>query len=462
MLLGDDCMYVLVKDNALSHARIESAQKCLSDANDRLISLMTELGIEKLGMASYGNSIATGFSYNDSIIPLLKRNEDLIKKCEEMGIKLELFAYSRAQDNADVHAGRKIIKNTTQEENNAYVRKDYLSEQEGMFAGYYKRKNEIKDILAGKIDKSKFVRTVKKFLNINKPPRALKQEERTALEQELSRLNKKIERIKETTEKYYPEKVEDDKGARDFIDQKGVELANIIVYNPYTGSFLDNWTRNGENKDITKSFVPDENDIDRNLANIFQANPHTQVYVCGMPYLLKTKLSNLRNKKLKEICSKYPNCIYVEPVPQNLLYRDKDGDFCVDIHYSDDEYLNLLTNVVNSIADNYEFLKAYAEFISFFDELHDKNNKNQIYEELRAQYGDITNEFKNEYIFNTSDEFLNDFFSKHHFTSEQLKEILNYFKVKYCTLFHQYIPKFKDSVVQRSFEQTVEPAKSKK
>lgn len=455
-------MYVLVKNNELNHTLIESAQKRLSAANDRLLSLMKNLGIEKLDMASYGNSIATGFSYNDSIIPLLKRNEGLIKKCEEMGINLELFAYSRAQDNADVHTGRKILRNTTQEENNAYVRKDYLSEHEGMFAGYYRRKKDIEDILAGKIDKSKFVRKIKKFLNINKPPKALKQKDRDILEQELLRLNRKIERIKEATEKYYPEKVENDKGARDFIDQKGERLANIIVYNPYTGSFLDNWTRNGENKDITKSFVPDEIDIDRNLANIFQSNPHTQVYVCGMPYLLNTKISNLRNKKLKEICSKYPNCIYVEPVPQNLLYRDKDGDFCVDIHYSDDEYLNLLTNVVNSIADNYEFLKAYAEFISFFDELHDKNNKNQIYEELQAQYGDITNEFKNEYIFNTSDKFLNEFFAKYHFTSEQLKEIMDYFKVKYCTLFHQYIPKFKDSVVQRSFEQAGESAKSKK
>ena len=448
-------MYVLIKDNVLNHARIESAQKRLSNANDRLINLIKRLGIDKLDMASFGNSIGTGFSMNDSIIPLLKRNKDLIEKCEKMDIKLDLFGYARAQDNADVHTGRKIIKNTTQSEINAYIRKDYLSEQEGMFAGYYKRKNEIMDILDGRIDKSKFTRIVKKLLNINKPPKVLTSRDIDELKQELSNLDKKIERIRETTEKYYPNSVENDKGVRDFIEQKRQGMANIIIYNSYTGSFLDNWTRDGENKDIKKSFVFDEENIKNNLMNIFEINPHTQVYVCGMPYLLNTKIPNLRNKKLKEICGKIPNCIYVEPVFQNLLYRDKDGDFCVDIHYNDDEYLNLLTNVVNSIVDNYEFLMAFSEFISFFDELHDKNNKNQIYEELQVKHGDITNEFKNEYIFKMSDEFLNEFFTKYRFTSEQLKEIMDYFKVKYCTLFHQYIPKFKDEIIQSCFDQAI-------
>ena len=73
-------MFTLIKNNDNNGVRIKNAQEKLYDYNTLFIDLMKNRGINKVNLTSIGNSIATGFSINDSLVPLLKRNEDLINR----------------------------------------------------------------------------------------------------------------------------------------------------------------------------------------------------------------------------------------------------------------------------------------------------------------------------------------------------------------------------------------------
>jgi len=122
IIIVGDFMFTLIKNNDNNGVGIKNAQEKLYDYNTLFIDLMKNRGINKVNLTSIGNSIATGFSFNDSLVPLLKRNEDLINRCN---FDLNLRGYARAQDNCDSKTFHYLNSNITQTEINAYVKNDY-------------------------------------------------------------------------------------------------------------------------------------------------------------------------------------------------------------------------------------------------------------------------------------------------------------------------------------------------
>lgn len=434
-------MFTLVKNNDCNGAKVELAQKSLSEVNTQFIELMNKNGVKNVNLSSFGNSIATGFSFNDSLIPLLKRNEDLVERAD---FDLNLRAYSRAQDNCDGKTFHYLNSNITQAEINKYVRNDYLSETVGMFKGLFKKRKKILEVLDGTREKNKIVGLFKKVFKISSSPKSLTQAEIKKLNDELLYLDGKISDIKSVVEKYYPLEVQNDIGMNDLIKQCDSDLANIVVYSGFTGSFLDNITRGGQHK-LLGGFKIDEDDIKTSLKKIYDDNPNTQVYLCGMPNITGINVVYLENRKLKKLCKEFPNCVYVGPTPQHLLYS-KDGKLSIDIHYNNDEYLNFNRNIMQAIVNNYEFLKAFTYFDLFFKKLHDDNGSNKIDEEIISKYGETSDELRKDYITRISETFFEDFFENNSLSSKQLKIVLNYYKEKYCSDFFINVSGFKSQV----------------
>lgn len=441
-------MFTLIKNNDNNGVSIDLAQKKLYKVNSRFIKLMNDRGIKKVNLTSIGNSIATGFSLNDSLVPLLKRNEDLVNRAS---FDLKLRAYARAQDNSDGKIFHYLNSNITQAEINKYVRNDYLSETVGMFKGLFKKRKKILEVLDGTREKNKIVGLFKKALKINDDSKTLTKAEIKKLNDELLYLDDKISDIKSVVEKYYPLEVQNDIGLNDLIKQDESELANIVVYNGFTGSFLDNWSRKGpfRHTGVIKlgTFKIDEKDMYASLKKIYDDNPNTQVYLCGMPNITGINLVDIENKKLKKLCKEFPNCVYVAPSPQHFLYS-KDGKIFVDIHYNDEEYLDLNKNIMKAIVNNFDFLKSFVKFDLFFKQLHDADDTNKVDEKIINQYGKTSPELRSNYFNKKASDFCEKFFEENFFTSDQLKVILDYYKVKYCSDYYVNVSKYKKQVIE--------------
>lgn len=381
-------MFKLFRNNDCNGARVELAQKSLSEANTLFIELMNSLGIKKVNLTSIGNSIGTGFSFNDSLVPLLKRNSELIEKVD---FDLKVRAYARAEDNCDSNIFEWLEGNFTQAQINEMVSFDYQNKF-GMFRGLY----ELLD------DKD---------------------------EENVKYAKGKIETINKIVEEYYPKEVKDDIGLNDLVKQNEEGLANIFVYNGYTGGFLDKVTRKGL-PNIFKGFTKDIDSLKANLRKIFTDNPHAQVYLCGMPNITGIHATYLVNRNLKAICKEFPNCVYVAPAPQHFLYK-KDGRILIDIHYNNEEYLNLNNRIMNAIVNNYVPTKILIDFHIFMRELSDqfmKQNADLGEERIQQNFKEIV------------DEYFDNLVSKYDLSAKELKKIRAYYKEEYPHKFY-YSPR---------------------
>lgn len=381
-------MFKLFRNNDCNGVRVVLAQKSLSEANSLFIELMNRLGIKKVNLTSIGNSIATGFSFNDSLIPLLKRNSDLVDRAD---FDLKLRAYARAEDNCDSNIFEWLEGNFTQSQINELVRFDYQNKY-GMFRGLY----ELLD------DKN---------------------------QENVKYAKNKIAIINKVVEEYYPKEVKDDIGLNDLVRQNEEGLANIFVYNGYTGGFLDKVTRNGL-PNVFKGFTKDKDSLKANLRKIFTDNPHAQVYLCGMPNITGIHATYIKNKDLKAICKEFPNCVYVAPAPQHFLYK-KDGRISIDIHYNDEEYLNFNANIMNAIVNNYVPTKILIDFHLYMRRLSDQFMK---------QDADLEEE-KIQQIFKVNvDEYFDNLVSKYDLSAKEFKKIRSYYKEEYPHKFY-YSPR---------------------
>lgn len=350
-------MFTLIKNNDCNGSRIKKIKLKLSEVNDSFIKFINDNHINSVNLTSVGNSIATGYSMNDSIKPLLLRNEDLINRCN---FDLNLRAYARAQDNNDEHIFDWLLNNVKQSDINKKVQLDFISEKGMPHSNIYNS-----DVI-----------------------------------------------------KYYPTDISNDIGLKDLVCQGGETTANIIVYNGVTGSFLDNVTRHGMHKNLY-GFKRDLVSLESSLKLIYLFNPYTQVYVCGIPNIAGVGVTNvIINNKIRKICKNYPNCCYVDSVKQNFMYRKNDS-LVVDVHYSDDEYLNLNKNILEAIIHNYIPVKALTEF-----------------DILMKEYSDVA-QYDNESNIN---ELMNSVFSKYEFNDNQLKKMIKYFKERYPYDFY-YTPR---------------------
>lgn len=162
--------------------------KKMKDTDLKFVSMLKMQNINKIKLTSLGNSIAFGFSLSHKIKPLLKRNIFLESILKQNSIRYDVYNFARPQDNNDEHFLDWIINNR---------KLSYI--------------NNLISIDLGNTDKSM------KNVIIN--------------ESDLK--------------SYYPLYPKNDIGLQDIIRIKEKKLANIIIYNGLTGSFLDNITRDG-------------------------------------------------------------------------------------------------------------------------------------------------------------------------------------------------------------------------
>ena len=320
-------------------------------------------GIKKFILTSLGNSIASGYSMIRKTKPLLLRNKSIRLFMKKNDIDLDIHHFARAQNNSDAHFLEWLETNIKESEIHRLNRNDYSKGPTN-------------------------IRT--RYMN------------------------------EERMDKYYPLNMKNDKGLNDVIYENDKDIANIVVYNGCTGSFLDGITRGGSlyqqmfygvNKD-TRSL---EAILEKIQTNNRKKGTNTQVYLCGAPNFLGIGMSELINMKLKRIADKYANVVYVEPIKSKFFYkRPKNEEIDrkemlvekvlgeIDIHYDEEEYIAFNNNIMESIINNYQSTKSminidrkFYEFsknmeIYNHDLVSDHDNKKKIVSEyFEKQYNRI-------------------------------------------------------------------------
>lgn len=295
----------------MNRMELEEKQKAL---NERLASVLSKFGIKNVRITSLGNSIGSGYSMVRSIKPLLLRNTTLSKILSAKGIELDTHHFARAQNNSDKHVLEWLETNIKESEIHKMNRSDYSGEKTSMPAHIHE----------------------------------------------------------EAIDEFYPTEMEQDMGLKDAITESDENMANIVVYNGGTGSFLDGLTRHGSLKQqLLHGVKRDIKNIEASL-KIIQANnrsgkSNTQVYLCGAPNFLGMGLSNPINRRLKKLASEFPNVVYVEPVKAKMRYKqlDENGNEIdkkgIDIHYDEEEYTAFNNNIIQAINENFQTSKSLIE-----------------------------------------------------------------------------------------------------
>ena len=244
---------------------LEDEQQELKKINIKLINELKKLGIKNIVLTSLGNSIASGYSQNRLIKPLLDRNETLEEIASKKDIELKKYSMARAQNNNDNRIFNWVLNNTS-------------------FTEMYDMNT---------CDYSDVVRCSMH-----------------------SKGNIELDEVIST------------EGIADVIKKVDPSLANIVVYHGCTGSFLDNVTRKGRHlfKGIKKdhesltgllNYVQNQN---RTLGT------NTQIYLGGAPDILGIKITSVINHNIKEKSKLYANTSYIGSVMCNFIY-DTGVDF---------------------------------------------------------------------------------------------------------------------------------------
>lgn len=273
----------------------------LSKMDDTLSETLEKNHINELVLTSIGNSIASGYSWMCSTKPLLHRDEAIESIMAEKGIAIKRYHFARYANNNDEHVYSWFVQNIREEEMYHLNRLDITR-------------------------------------------------------------NRVIGLTTDLIEKYYPKNTSENLGLREIILKNSSNLANIVIYNGATGSFLDNVTRNGKHK-LTMGIKRDCTSIESTLKAIQISNrfdkSNTQVYLCGAPRILNTPVTDIFiNSRLEKIASNYANVTYISPIPRKILYQHPEYGISPDTHYNEEEYLTLLYKIMESISENYFLKKA--------------------------------------------------------------------------------------------------------
>lgn len=316
------------------HEQIQNIESNLDETNDEFIDFVEDNNIESITITSVGNSIASGYTLNDDVVPLLYRNEELIDELEDI-TNLNIYNYCRPQNNTDSHILEYMADDAKLSDINEMVRFD-LREDSNMDTSSISNANVMK---------------------------------------------------------YYGE--DNDLTLNNIINSDSD--MNIIVYNGCTGKFLDGLTRGGGFS--LDYFDDDIKSIDTFCSNVYLTNSKVQIYLCGIPNYFNIGTTKFVNNKIKEISTRYPNVVYVEPAPCKMINKNG-NNIIVDIHYNHDEYLILNNNIYSSIKDNYISTMIatdiYNELISLSSEKEfnpDINiNTQRTIENVISRYPNASNE----------------------------------------------------------------------
>ncbi len=323
------------------------------ELNNILATIMKENNITKLRLTSFGNSISSGYSFVRTIKPLLFRNGSLADIIKKHGIELDIHHFARNQNNNDERLFEWLQTNIKESEIHKMNLKDYV---EG------------------------------------------------AIKISSNGLNQ------EKIDSWYSTNLEEDLGLQDIILEAKNTLANIVIYNGCTGSFLDNVSRGGKiSHKLTYGIKMDLISLEATLKYIQNSNrnfkTNTQIYLCGAPNFLGLNISEFINAKLRKIANKYANVTYVESIKSKCFYPkyeskakreiDKNNSFLnkisllgLDMHYDEIEYLKFNNNIISAINKNYLINQAMINidrnFYEFSNDL-ELNNQNLINQRIFIQ-----------------------------------------------------------------------------
>jgi len=283
--------------------------------SEQFLEMFRNLDIKNFNILSVGNSISAGYSKCDEILPFLMRS-NIYSLDKDKGY----YSYARIRRNEDSNIYRWYNSNISHEE------------------------------------------IIK--LNIND----IEAKKDTYVEKFWSR---------QTLENY------DNLAKKSNIGFKDLNLLdnNIIIYNGFTGQFTNSFRNDTSlNKiKIIDQFKKDIYGARMILNQIYLDNPNTQVYVCGLPNIMKTGIISSLDTYIKKICDDIPNTIYVPGIVRNALFY-LDGQKQFDIHYSRPEYLQLWNNITNAINNNYiyiSFMTTLIEKLKKYSDLLEKSNINE-------------------------------------------------------------------------------------
>ncbi len=288
----------------------------LFQENKRLVETLKRNNVTNFRLISLGNSIGSGYSLRRTTKPLLIRNESLKPIFKKGEINLELFHFARAQNNNDECIFEWLATNIKESEIQKLNQLDY-----------------------GKGP-------------IGKPVHGLS---------------------KEQMEMYYSSK--EPRGLQELIFDIDPNMANIVIYNGCTGSFLDNVTRQGSIfHKLTHGIKRDTRSLEATLKwiqiNNRNKGANTQVYLCGVPDFLGLKISEFINQKLRKIAKQYANVVYVEPVKSKFFYKslEEKNSFLLkaDLHYDEKEYEKFNLHIIEKINANYSKTNAMIKFDRLF------------------------------------------------------------------------------------------------
>lgn len=272
----------------------------LNETNERLVQYIKNYPKEAIYLTAIGNSISNGFSMSEPGRLLLDRNKELIERGSSLGIDVKTTQLSRSENNNALFVADWIRANCCEEDSYRWNIEDYR----------------------------RFIRKGNPLLT----------------EEEIEEYFKdgKTERI------------------RDIILTGDPTIANIVILNLGTGSFLDIITRHGS---LTLPALFDS--LDRDMLGISQIleliqsnnrknNAHTQIYLCGAPRIVNTFLTDLfMNPAMRKTSEEYANVTYIPSFPRQAFYKTKSGLILPDPHYNQAEYYQLLNEIEQGIIQNY-------------------------------------------------------------------------------------------------------------
>lgn len=264
--------------------------------SEQFFEMLEKLKIKNFNIATVGNSISSGYSKCDRILPLIMRSH-IYKLSKETDIDVNFYSYARIRRNEDYNVLRWYNSNITHDEINDLNISDIAVKSHAYVDKYW--------------------------------------EENTLNNYKTMTQNGKM-------------------GFKDFIFLDN----NIVIYNGLTGGFT-NAVRKGKITDklkILQAFKKDIEDAKLNLIQFYLDNPNVQVYVCGLPNIMGTGIISILDRYIKKMFKNLPNVVYVPGVIRNsFFYLDGQKEF--DVHYSQPEYLHLLNNITRGILENYTHKK---------------------------------------------------------------------------------------------------------
>lgn len=273
--------------------------------SNQFLSLLQKLNINHLNLVSVGNSISSGYSKCDQLVPFLMRSNLYCHKD-----LFSFYSFARIRRNEDANILDWYRRNISHREINLLLVDDIIARKDAYVDKYWGND------------------TIDQYMSFVNSP---------------------------------------DIGFQD-CNKRGNTL---IIYNGFTGRFTDIIQKGSfyDQRKLLSCFQKDYQDAYFVLKSFYMDNPHTQVYVCGLPNLSGVNMPIICNQYIKKLCQQIPNTVYLNGTFRNtFFYLDGQKEF--DVHYNVPEYLCLWNNITSTMTSSYLSTKLKCDLLCALRDYH--------------------------------------------------------------------------------------------